>query len=258
MSAGRPGVSRGDPLTRYPGSRSRLITLMPESRRGASLRLETIAKTYGDVAALTDITVEVSAGEFFTLLGPSGSGKTTLLQIIAGFVEPTRGTLLMDGQPLAGVPPQRRNLGIVFQSYALFPHLTVFENIAFPLRVRRLRSTEIGRRVNGALEMVRLDGLGHRLPRQLSGGQQQRVAVARALVFEPRIMLMDEPLGALDKKLREEMQSEMKDLQRRLGATFIYVTHDQDEALRLSDRVAVMRHGMLEHVGTPTEVYNAP
>jgi spermidine/putrescine ABC transporter ATP-binding subunit len=226
--------------------------------RGASIRLEAIWKRYGDVTAVRDVTVEVAAGEFFTLLGPSGSGKTTLLQTIAGFALPSRGEVYIDGRAVSRIPAQHRNLGMVFQSYALFPHLTVFENVAFPLRVRRLGSAEIRQRVEAALALVRLEGFGPRLPRQLSGGQQQRVALARALVFEPRALLMDEPLGALDKKLREEMQGELKQLQRQLGATFVYVTHDQDEALRISDRIAVMRHGVIEQVGPPPEMYDDP
>lgn len=229
-----------------------------QSVRGAAITLRGLCKTYGAVVAARDVSLTVGAGEFFTLLGPSGSGKTTTLQIIAGFVLPTRGELEIDGRPVAGLPPQKRDLGFVFQNYALFPHLTVFENVAFPLRVRRLRGTEIRERVRRALALVRLDGFEERLPRHLSGGQQQRVAVARALVFEPRVLLMDEPLGALDKKLREQMQSELKQLQRRIGVTVVYVTHDQEEALTMSDRVAVMRDGAIEQVGTPHELYDAP
>ncbi len=230
---------------------------MPPAR-GASIRLQAIWKRYGEVTAVRDVTVEIGSGEFFTLLGPSGSGKTTLLQAIAGFVIPSSGQIFIDGQEVSRIPPQHRNVGMVFQSYALFPHMSVFENVAFPLRVRRYPQAQIRSRVDAALALVRLPGFGSRLPRQLSGGQQQRVAVARALVFEPRALLMDEPLGALDKKLREEMQGELKQLQRDLGATFVYVTHDQDEALRISDRIAVMQHGVIEQVGAPAEMYEHP
>jgi ABC-type Fe3+/spermidine/putrescine transport system ATPase subunit len=225
---------------------------------GAAIRLEGIGKEYGPITAVRNVTVDIGAGEFFTLLGPSGSGKTTLLQLVAGFTAPSRGELFIDGSPMSRVPPQRRDLGMVFQSYALFPHLNVFENVAFPLRVRRADRRVIRQQVDAALALVRLEGLGGRLPRQLSGGQQQRVAVARALVFRPRALLMDEPLGALDRKLREEMQLELKQLHRQVGATFIYVTHDQEEALRISDRMAVMRGGGIEQIGGPRAMYDAP
>ena len=226
--------------------------------RGAAIRLDRISKVYGPVTAVRDVTVDIGAGEFFTLLGPSGSGKTTLLQVVAGFSTPSSGEVFIDGVAMSAVPPQRRDLGMVFQSYALFPHLSVFENVAFPLRVRRADRRAIQRQVEAALGLVRLEGLANRMPRQLSGGQQQRVAVARALVFEPRALLMDEPLGALDKKLREEMQLELKQLHRQVGATFVYVTHDQEEALRISDRIAVMRAGAIEQVGAPQAMYEAP
>jgi putative spermidine/putrescine transport system ATP-binding protein len=226
--------------------------------RGVGVRMDAIHKVYGHTAVVRDISLDIHAGEFFTLLGPSGSGKTTLLQMIAGFVAPSGGDVLIDGRSVSRVPPQHREVGMVFQNYALFPHLTVFENIAFPLRVRRMVRSAIRERVDTLLNLFQLEGLGARLPRQLSGGQQQRVAVARALVFEPRALLMDEPLGALDKKLREEMQLELKHLQRRVGATFVYVTHDQDEALAMSDRVAIMRKGAIEQVGDPREIYERP
>ena len=226
--------------------------------RGAGVRMDKIRKVYGHIAVVRDISLDIQAGEFFTLLGPSGSGKTTLLQIIAGFVSPSSGEVLIDGRSVARVPPQHREVGMVFQNYALFPHLTVFENVAFPLRVRRVSRSAIRERVDNLLRLFQLEGLGGRVPRQLSGGQQQRVAVARALVFEPRALLMDEPLGALDKKLREEMQLELKHLQRRVGATFVYVTHDQEEALTMSDRVAIMRRGVIEQVGDPREIYERP
>src|SRR5216117_3575949 len=200
----------------------------------------------------------VPAGSFFTLLGPSGSGKTTTLMMVAGFAHPTRGEIFVDGKPVAGLPPQKRDLGMVFQSYAVFPHLTVFDNIAFPLEIRRTRRAEIRQRVGQALELVRLAGYDQRLPRQLSGGEQQRVALARALVFRPRVLLMDEPLGALDKKLRAHMQLELKHIQQHLHVTVIYVTHDQEEALTMSDRVAVMRGGQTEQVGSPSKLYDAP
>jgi spermidine/putrescine ABC transporter ATP-binding subunit len=205
-----------------------------------------------------DVSVTIGPGTFFTLLGPSGSGKTTTLMMIAGFVAPTRGEIFVDGRAVAGLPPQKRDLGMVFQSYAVFPHLTVFENVAFPLRVRKVATAELGRRVGEALELVRLTGYDRRLPRQLSGGEQQRVALARALVFRPRVLLMDEPLGALDKKLRAHMQLELSHIQRHLHVTVIYVTHDQEEALTMSDRVAVMRAGAIEQVGPPAELYEAP
>jgi putative spermidine/putrescine transport system ATP-binding protein len=225
---------------------------------GAEVRLHELSKTYGPVVAVREVSVTIGPGSFFTLLGPSGSGKTTTLMMIAGFVVPTRGEIFVDGRPVAGLPPQKRDLGMVFQSYAVFPHLTVARNIAFPLEVRGVRGAEVRRRVGEALELVRLEGYDGRLPRQLSGGEQQRVALARALVFRPRVLLMDEPLGALDKKLRTHMQLELKHLQRQLHVTVIYVTHDQEEALTMSDRVAVMRQGAIEQVGAPAELYEAP
>ena len=229
---------------------------------GAEVRLQDLSKSFGSpgrlVVAVRDVSVTIGPGSFFTLLGPSGSGKTTTLMMIAGFVSPTRGEIFVDGVPVARLPPQRRDLGMVFQSYAVFPHLTVAENVAFPLEVRRVPDAEIRRRVGEALELVRLAGYERRLPRQLSGGEQQRVALARALVFRPRALLMDEPLGALDKRLRAHMQLELKHLQRHLHVTVVYVTHDQEEALTMSDRVAVMRQGGIEQVGAPAELYEAP
>lgn len=210
------------------------------------------------MVAVEDVSATVDPGSFFTLLGPSGSGKTTTLMMVAGFAYPTRGEVFVDGSPVAGLPPQKRDLGMVFQSYAVFPHLSVFDNIAFPLEIRRARRAEIRQRVGEALELVRLQGYDQRLPRQLSGGEQQRVALARALVFRPRVLLMDEPLGALDKKLRAHMQLELKHIQRHLHVTVIYVTHDQEEALTMSDRVAVLHRGRIEQIGTPTELYEAP
>jgi putative spermidine/putrescine transport system ATP-binding protein len=225
---------------------------------GAEVRLRELTKVFGSVVAVTDVSVTIPAGSFFTLLGPSGSGKTTTLMMVAGFVAPTRGEIVIDGDDVARLPPQKRDLGMVFQSYAVFPHLTVFENVAFPLEVRKLPGAEVRRRVGEALELVRLNGYEQRLPRQLSGGEQQRVALARAVVFRPRVLLMDEPLGALDKKLRAHMQLELKRIQRHLHVTVVYVTHDQEEALTMSDRVAVMRDGRTEQVGVPVELYDAP
>jgi len=225
---------------------------------GAEVRLHQLTKTFGPVVAVREVSATVAPGSFFTLLGPSGSGKTTTLMMVAGFVAPTAGEVFVDGAAVTGLPPQRRGLGMVFQSYAVFPHLTVFENIAFPLEVRRVSRAEVRRRVSEALALVRLEGYDRRLPRQLSGGEQQRVALARALVFRPRVLLMDEPLGALDKKLRAHMQLELKHIQRHLHVTVLYVTHDQEEALTMSDRVAVMRAGRIEQVGSPAELYEAP
>ncbi|MGH7319541.1 MAG: ABC transporter ATP-binding protein, partial [Candidatus Rokuibacteriota bacterium] len=198
---------------------------------GAEVRLEDLAKTFGPVIAVEDVSVTIGPASFFTFLGPSGSGKTTTLMMVAGFVAPTRGEIFVDGVAVADRPPQKRDLGMVFQSYAVFPHLTVFQNVAFPLQVRRIPAGEIRRRVGEALELVRLSGYERRLPRQISGGEQQRVALARALVFRPRVLLMDEPLGALDKKLRGHMQLELKHIQQHLHVTVLYVTHDQEEAL---------------------------
>ncbi|HEV8533313.1 MAG TPA: ABC transporter ATP-binding protein [Methylomirabilota bacterium] len=225
---------------------------------GAEVRLHELTKTFGPVVAVRDVSVTVAPGSFFTLLGPSGSGKTTTLMMVAGFVYPTRGEVFVDGVPMASRPPQKRDLGMVFQSYAVFPHLTVDENIAFPLEIRKASRAEIRRAVGEALELVRLQGYERRLPRQLSGGEQQRVALARALVFRPRVLLMDEPLGALDKKLRAHMQLELKHIQQHLHVTVLYVTHDQEEALTMSDRVAVMRGGRIEQVGSPAELYDTP
>jgi spermidine/putrescine ABC transporter ATP-binding subunit len=210
------------------------------------------------VVAVRDVSVTIAPGSFFTLLGPSGSGKTTTLMMVAGFAYPTSGEVFVDGRPMAALPPQKRDLGMVFQSYAVFPHLTVFDNVAFPLQIRKTSRLEILHRVGEALELVRLTGYEHRLPRQLSGGEQQRVALARALVFRPRVLLMDEPLGALDKKLRTHMQLELKHIQQRLHVTVIYVTHDQEEALTMSDCVAVMQGGRIEQVGGPAELYDRP
>jgi spermidine/putrescine ABC transporter ATP-binding subunit len=217
-----------------------------------------VHKAYGRVVALNDLSLEIIEGEFITLLGPSGSGKSTTLMLIAGFEEPTRGAILIRGESVVGRPPERRDIGLVFQSYALFPHMNVFENVAVPLRTRRVATREVNMRVGEILEAVRLSGLGGRYPRQLSGGQQQRVALARALVYRPSLLLMDEPLGALDRKLREEMQTELKSIQRELAVTTLYVTHDQQEALALSDRIAIMHAGDLVQIGSPVELYERP
>lgn len=223
-----------------------------------ALEAERITKRYGAVTALDDVSLQIGRGRFVTLLGPSGSGKTTLLMAIAGFVQPDAGRLLLDGAPIQHLPPERRQFGMVFQGYALFPHLSVAENVAFPLRVRRTPKAEITERVRETLDLVQLGHLAQRLPRQLSGGQQQRVALARALVFRPSLLLLDEPLSALDKNLRVSMQDELKNLHQRVGLTFVCVTHDQEEALSLSDEVAILHGGRLVQSGTPAALYERP
>ncbi len=222
------------------------------------LRVEGLCKRYGPVTALEPTQLQVPGGEFLTLLGPSGSGKTTLLQLVCGLVEASGGKIFIDGNDQSHVPVFKRDIGLVFQHYALFPHLTVAENIAFPLKMRRRAAAEIARRVSDALDMVHLGHLAGRFPRELSGGQQQRVALARCFVYQPSIILMDEPLGALDKKLRDQMQIEIKRLHRESGATIVYVTHDQEEALALSDRICLMNHARIEQLGTPHEIYMRP
>jgi putative spermidine/putrescine transport system ATP-binding protein len=223
------------------------------------LTLRGVRKSYdGETLAVRDLDLDIRGGEFLTLLGPSGSGKTTTLVMVAGFETPTAGEILLDGKSLTHLPPHKRDIGMVFQNYALFPHMTVAENIAFPLRVRRMGREDVAARVNRALDMVQLGGYAARRPAQLSGGQQQRVALARALVFEPKLVLMDEPLGALDKQLREQMQLEIKHLHQRIGVTFIYVTHDQSEALTMSDRIAVFNHGAVQQLDTPSALYEEP
>ena len=224
----------------------------------AAVHVTGLRKSYGTVLAVADLELVVRQGEFFTLLGPSGSGKTTLLRLIAGFERPDAGRIELAGTDVTRVPPFARNVNTVFQDYALFPHMTVAANIEYGLRVRRLPKPERRQKVARALEMVRLSGLGERRPAQLSGGQRQRVALARAIVNEPQVLLLDEPLGALDLKLRQEMQLELQHVQRAVGITFIYVTHDQDEALSMSDRIAVMHLGRIEQVGSPVEVYERP
>jgi spermidine/putrescine ABC transporter ATP-binding subunit len=220
--------------------------------------LQHVSKRYNAVAALHDISISFQDGEFFGLLGPSGSGKTTLLRAIAGFVEPEEGTISFDGRRVENVPVHKRQIGMVFQNYALFPNLTVAGNIAFGLSVRRITGAEVGRRVSEMLNLVRLTGLDERKPRELSGGQQQRVALARALITRPKVLLLDEPLGALDRRLRQEMQVELKDIQRETGVTTIFVTHDQEEALTLSDRIAIIDQGRLMQMGQPREIYERP
>ena len=225
---------------------------------GARVVFDSLEKHFGPVVAVNGVSIDVVPGEFVTLLGPSGSGKTTSLMMLAGFEIPTAGEIYVDDQPIATVPPYRRNIGMVFQNYALFPHMTVGENIAFPLDLRKIAKADRRKRTADVLALVGLPGYEARYPRQLSGGQQQRVALARALVFNPRVLLMDEPLGALDKQLRERLQLEIKALHEQLGVTIIYVTHDQQEALIMSDRIAVMNDGVIEQIGAPTELYDAP
>lgn len=222
------------------------------------LRTEQVTKRYNDVAALQPTTLSMRDGEFLTLLGPSGSGKTTLLSLIAGLTEPTGGDIWIDGRRVTDEPSAKRGLGMVFQNYALFPHLSIYENIAFPLRMRRMGAAEIDAAVRRVLDLIHLPHVAERLPRELSGGQQQRIALARCIVYEPSIILMDEPLGALDKNLREHMQTEIKRLHVELGITILYVTHDQEEALSMSDRICLMNNARVEQIGTPAELYFKP
>src|SRR5438094_5172728 len=223
-----------------------------------AVRLTGVRRMYGQLAAVAGVDLEVAEGEFFTMLGPSGSGKTTLLRLIAGFERPDAGSVELAGVDVTREPPYARNVNTVFQDYALFPHMDVLENVEYGLRVARVAKAERRRRAEAALDMVRLAGLGGRKPVQLSGGQRQRVALARAIVNEPEVLLLDEPLGALDLKLRQEMQIELKRIQKEVGITFIYVTHDQEEALTMSDRVAVMSNGQIEQIGPPVDVYERP
>jgi putative spermidine/putrescine transport system ATP-binding protein len=232
--------------------------LNTQLNRGAAIEINDASKFYGDFRALDGVTLHIEPGEFMTLLGPSGSGKTTTLNVIAGFTEVNGGTLRVGGKNLIGVPAHQRNIGVVFQHYALFPHMTVGRNVAYPLTLRRVGTAERERRVNRALDMVKMSDFAHRYPSELSGGQQQRVALARAIVFDPPLLLMDEPLGALDKKLREWLQLEIKRIHRELGTTFVYVTHDQEEALVLSDRIAVFNRGRIEQIGTGRQLYDEP
>ena len=224
----------------------------------SAVELIRMSKLYGSFVAVDDLSLSIEQGEFVALLGPSGCGKTTTLQMVAGFVEPTSGEIRIGGRSVQGIPPHRRNIGVVFQSYALFPHLTVFDNIAFGLKMRRLAAAEIGQKVKRALDLVQLQGLDDRYPNALSGGQQQRVALARALVIEPSVLLLDEPLSNLDANLREQMRFEIRDIQRRIGITTVFVTHDQAEAIAAADRLVVMRDGRIRQIGTPSEIYETP
>jgi putative spermidine/putrescine transport system ATP-binding protein len=224
----------------------------------AALRIQGVRKSYGHVVAVAGVDLTVEEGEFFTLLGPSGSGKTTLLRLIAGFERPDAGRIELGGRDVTSTPPYLRDTNTVFQDYALFPHMSVADNIGYGLRVKGVSKAAREKRVQRALEMVRLEGLGQRRPNQLSGGQRQRVALARAVVNEPEVLLLDEPLGALDLKLRQEMQIELKQIQKDVGITFVYVTHDQEEALTMSDRLAVMSNGQIEQIGAPVDVYERP
>ncbi len=237
---------------------------MPDTSRndhslaGAPIRIEEVRKVYGDNVVLDDVSLDIEAGEFLTLLGASGSGKSTLLNIIAGFIRSDGGRVQVDDRDLTSVPPHKRGLGMVFQHYALFPHMSVAENVGFALKRQKVRKEDVRRRVGEALEMVEMGDLGARRPADLSGGQQQRVALARAIVFRPRVLLMDEPLGALDKMLREQLQLELRRLHREMGITFVFVTHDQDEAITMSDRIALLREGQIVQVGSPSQLYDEP
>jgi spermidine/putrescine transport system ATP-binding protein len=228
------------------------------TRAGGHIQITDLSKHYGDVVAVNHIDLEIVSGEFFSMLGPSGCGKTTTLRMIGGFEAPDDGQILLDGVDIRHTPPHKRPVNTVFQAYMIFPHLNVYENVAFGLRRQRVGKAELRRRVGAALGLVQLEALAKRKPSQLSGGQQQRVALARALVLEPAVLLLDEPLGALDAKLRHQLQDELKSLQQAVGITFVYVTHDQEEALTMSDRIAVMSHGVVEQIGTPREVYDEP
>ncbi len=231
---------------------------MADPTQTGSLQIRNVSKFFGQFRAVNDICLDIRNGEFLTLLGPSGSGKTTLLMMIAGFLDISKGEIALDGASISDVPAEKRNFGMVFQGYALFPHMTVRDNVGYALSVRKRPADEIRNRVDEMLELVQLQEFADRKPGQLSGGQQQRVALARALCFAPPVLLLDEPLGALDKKLRVEVQEQLKDIHRRVGTTFIYVTHDQEEALSMSDRIVIMRDGAIEQVGTPKELYERP
>ncbi len=223
------------------------------------VKFDKVDKSYdGKILVVKDLNLDIAEGEFITMLGPSGSGKTTCLMMLAGFETPTNGEIYLDGNPISNIPPHKRGIGMVFQNYALFPHMTVYENLAFPLRVRKISKDETDKKVEKALSMVSLTGFGSRMPAQLSGGQQQRVAVARALVFDPAVVLMDEPLGALDKNLRESMQYEIKHIHESIGVTVVYVTHDQSEALTMSNRIAVYNDGKVQQLSSPDKLYEEP
>lgn len=223
-----------------------------------SLNFSRISKAYGDFNALDDVSLEVGSGEFMTLLGPSGSGKTTMLMVIAGFVSPTSGVVLLDDREITSLQPEKRDFGLVFQGYALFPHMTVAQNVGYPLKIRGINKSEMEEKILQVLKLIQLEHLADRYPKQLSGGQQQRVALARSLVFGPELLLLDEPLSALDRALRKDLQRELKDIHDSVGTTFIYVTHDQEEALSMSDRIAILRDGQIEQVGTPEYLYTQP
>ncbi|MEN5200970.1 ABC transporter ATP-binding protein [Pseudomonas wadenswilerensis] len=236
-----------------------MSAVLNDSQQAKTLvSLRNLNKHYGDFAAVDDISLDIQDGEFLTFLGSSGSGKSTTLSMLAGFETPSSGEILVNGASLVNVPPHKRDIGMVFQRYSLFPHLSVRDNIAFPLAIRKRSAAERDKQVDSMLKLVQLDSFAHRRPAQLSGGQQQRVAIARALVYEPRILLMDEPLGALDKKLREDLQDELRQLHRRLGITIVYVTHDQEEAMRLSQRIAIFSHGKIVGLGTGYDLYQNP
>ena len=229
------------------------------SKNSQFVRFDKVDKSYdGKVLVVKDLNLDISEGEFITMLGPSGSGKTTCLMMLAGFETPTNGEIYLDNNPISNIPPHKRGIGMVFQNYALFPHMTVYENLAFPLRVRKVSKDDIDKKVDKALSMVSLTGFENRMPGQLSGGQQQRVAVARALVFDPAVVLMDEPLGALDKNLRESMQYEIKHIHESIGVTVVYVTHDQSEALTMSNRIAVFNDGKVQQLSSPDKLYEEP
>ena len=229
------------------------------SKNTEFVKFDKVDKSYdGKVLVVKDLNLNISEGEFITMLGPSGSGKTTCLMMLAGFETPTNGEIYLDSNPISNIPPHKRGIGMVFQNYALFPHMTVYENLAFPLRVRKVQKDEIDKKVDKALSMVSLSGFESRMPAQLSGGQQQRVAVARALVFDPAVVLMDEPLGALDKNLRESMQYEIKHIHENIGVTVVYVTHDQGEALTMSNRIAVFNDGKVQQLSSPDKLYEEP
>ena len=223
------------------------------------VKFDKVDKSYdGKVLVVKDLKLDIAEGEFITMLGPSGSGKTTCLMMLAGFETPTNGEIYLDGNAISSIPPHKRGIGMVFQNYALFPHMTVYENLAFPLRVRKIPKDEADKKIDKALSMVSLQGFAQRMPGQLSGGQQQRVAVARSLVFDPQLVLMDEPLGALDKNLRESMQYEIKHIHESIGVTVVYVTHDQSEALTMSNRIAVFNDGKVQQLSSPDELYEKP